>query len=162
MKRFLVLHLLDNLPCRGATEGECARARIARSLWSRRLLPPLTQEPPKLDKLVSGNPAAVPLPLGGRLLVNANNVTVLNEISFVGEAFRLPFCKQAARTNKMVAHQIPPFIVGTGRPGNKLPHCPSWEKVTFVSKRTVEDACPYRGLNDFRLFVQSRKIVRTT
>ena len=100
--------------CRGATEGECARARITRSLWSRRLLPPLTQEPPKLDKLVSGNPAAVPLPLGGRLLVNANNVTVLNEISFVGEAFRLPFCKHAARTNKMAAHQIPPFIVGTG------------------------------------------------
>ena len=38
--------------------------------------------------------------------------TAVNEISFVGEAFRLPFCKQAARTNKMAAHQIPPFIVG--------------------------------------------------
>ena len=33
----------------------------------RKLLPPLTREPPKLGKLVSGNPAAVPLPLGGRL-----------------------------------------------------------------------------------------------
>ena len=31
--------------CRGATEGECARARIARSLWSRRLLPPLRGPP---------------------------------------------------------------------------------------------------------------------
>ena len=35
--------------------------------------------------------------------------------------------------------EIPPFIVGTG-----VLDCPSWEKFTFVSKRTVEDACPYK------------------
>ena len=52
------------------------------------------------------------LPHWGRLLISANNVTALNEISFVGEAFRLPFCKQAARTNKMAAYQTTPYIVG--------------------------------------------------
>ena len=36
---------------------------------ARALLPPLTREPPKLGKLVSGNPAAVPLPPGGRLML---------------------------------------------------------------------------------------------
>ena len=61
----------------------------------------------------------------------------------------------------MAAHQIPPFIVGTG-----VLDCPSWEKVTFVSKRTVRQLvartpCPYRGLNDFRSFVRRRKVVRT-
>ena len=47
-------------------ESAC-RIKCAQIPKSRRLLPPLTREPPKLGKLVSGNPAAVPLPLGGRL-----------------------------------------------------------------------------------------------
>ena len=47
-------------------ESAC-RIKQAQIPKSRRLLPPLTREPPKLGKLVSGNPAAVPLPLGGRL-----------------------------------------------------------------------------------------------
>ena len=55
----------------------------------------------------------------------------------------------------------PTHIVGTG-----VLDCPSWEKFTFVSKRTMRQLvartpCPYRGLNDFRSFVRSRKIERT-
>ena len=37
----------------------------------------------------------------------------------------------------------------------------SRRKIVRTMKRTVEDACPYRGLNDFRSLVRSRKIVRT-
>ena len=55
---------LDDIKCIGI-QGRYNK--IYPSLKSRRLLPPLTREPPKLISFVSGNPAAVPLPLGGRL-----------------------------------------------------------------------------------------------
>ena len=45
------------------------------------------------------------LPPLGKDFGKCENVTALNEISFVGEAFRLPFCKQAERTNKMAAYR---------------------------------------------------------
>ena len=50
-----------------ATEGERVTIKLIKTQKSRRLLPPPTREPPKLISFVSGNPAAVPLPLGGRL-----------------------------------------------------------------------------------------------
>ena len=44
------------------------------------------------------------------------------------------------RTNKRKSSNPP---VGTGRPGNKLPHCPFRYESNFFPRRTVEDACPY-------------------
>ena len=118
-------------------------------------------------------PAAATFPHWGRLLVNANNVTALNEISFVGEAFRLPFCKQAARTNKMAAHQISLIYCRDRASGQQvaslslkangenktirrrtdLPtHCrdrrPRLSVICYILmfSRVVEGADPYRGI----------------
>ena len=35
-------------------------------------------------------------------------------------------------------------------------------QIVRTTLRTVEDACPYRGLDDFHSFVRRRKVVRTT
>ena len=50
----------------------------------------------------------------------------------------------------------PTHIVGTG-----VLDCPFRYESKFFPRRTVEDACPYRGLDDFRSFVRSRRMVRT-
>ena len=43
------------------TEGERVTMKLIKTPKSRKLLPPLTRDPPKLISFVSGNPAAVPL-----------------------------------------------------------------------------------------------------
>ena len=57
-----------------ATEGERVTIKLIKTQKSRRLLPPPTREPPKLISFVSGNPAAVPLPLGGSLWKATANI----------------------------------------------------------------------------------------
>ena len=66
--------------------------------------------------------------------------TALNEISFVGEAFRLPFCKQAARTNKMAANRI-----NSKRGRGWRPRQPVICYILMFSQ-VVEGADPYRGI----------------
>ena len=56
----------------------------------------------------------------------------------------------------------PPFIVGTG-----VLDCPFRYESKFFPRRTVRQLvartpCPYRGLDDFRLFVRSRKTEQAT
>ena len=136
---------------------------------------PFISSPPRCCANITREEQAPPLPRWreSRLFVRRRKIVRTMLRATIGRPYkrnsskhrrgdsRIARKKPTARTKQYGGAPTPTHIVGTG-----VLDCPSWDKFTFVSKRTMRQLvartpCPYRGLNDFRSFVRSRKIERT-